>query len=127
MTAPRSKYRRQRDNTRVRQHLRAQDYRVQAALKEAREAEHRLDVRIEREAAAARAMLEARHAAATREQREAARAAARDAEARAAALREQWTLGFARQLVRRGYTLEHAVAFTGWPASMLDDVIPGAW
>jgi hypothetical protein len=41
--------------------------------------------------------------------------------------RLDWSYGDARQLVRRGYTPEHASRMTGWPVSMLEDVKIGKW
>lgn len=41
--------------------------------------------------------------------------------------RAQWPLGEARHMVRMGYTVDHAVRLTGWPACYLEDVKQGVW
>lgn len=127
MTSAHSKHRRQRDTTASRRRLREDDERVRSALDAARGLEASLDRRMAYEAELTRAALEAALVDATEAEREAARAKAAAVELRAARLRGRWPLGFARDLVRQGYTVRHASRFTGWPARMLEDVKPGQW
>lgn len=143
MAAPNSKHAKQRDTRGSRAELRARNPRVQSALKKTREHQTELERRIEQEQRLSLESARTRLRQLLEEQPNVAqdkvgpaRVTQKFAEQKVeydrtlvemrrleeqAAKRAKWNLGAARSMYRQGYTLEHCVERTGWPASELAD------
>lgn len=141
MAAPHSKHKRQRDPRGTHAQMRAQDPRVQRAAQATRAHQAALEARIEEEQRLSleqartrlRELTDTSHApvkgsvktiAASIEKRGRELVdLQREVKLREeqAAKRAKWDLRQARHMYRQGYTLEHCVERTGWPAEALAD------
>ncbi len=105
------------------QRARSQDRRVQGGLEAARASQAALEARIAAERVEASRLEDERIQRLAVDRQLAAKRRAAEAEEK----RQRWNLGEARDLVRQGYSVEHTVARTGWPAEMLADVVMHEW
>lgn len=112
-----------KDKTKARMKQRDSDKRIQASLAEAREHQQRLDDRRRAEAIEERLRAAAQLAELSALRRREVELEHRENEKK----RDFWDLGNARDLIRKGYSLESTIQRTGWPAEMLGDVQVGVW